>query len=346
VIACSWDTGSALVSAAGYNRHVTAQEKLLLRREYSSPRDRDRERNRNRDRGRERSGTAMEEFWLLGSGIAEIFLLCPDTERLSVLAASLTLSAASEITSGVKRKATTMNALPGTSNETVISSESYTADKTTTTSSQRGASGEREEGSLCSDVTEAQSGTSVLEQTDLRSGCTSSMELSMEGATKKRRKGKGKDKVKDKGKDKGKELGSNCNHKLIDSSRENIESLPPPLRHVMSSLLCNQAGGLTELSHAKVHQEEEDGEGEEEEDSVAVTACEKSLMKLTDTAPACSMDNITSHDRSSSFSSSSSPLPIPSTATNMDDDIDAVPMTVSFADMFESLLSEKRKDME
>jgi hypothetical protein len=324
VMACSWDTGPALVSAAGSKKHVTAQDTLLLRREYSSPRDRD----------RDTSGRAVEEFWLLGSGIAEIFLLSPDTERLSVLAASLTSTAASEITLGIQRKATTMTALPGTSNETVISSESFTFDSTSTTTSQRGTSGEREEGYLCSDVTKAQSGTSVLEQSDLRSGCTSSMEVSVEGA-KKRRRGK------DKGKRKDKELGSNCNHQLNDSSLGYIESLPPPppLRHVKSSVLCSQAEGLTELSHEEAHQEE----GEGEKDSIAVTVCEKSLMELTDTAPACPVDNVTSHHLSSS--SSSSPLLLPSTATNMDDDIDAEPMTVSFADMFESLLSEKRKDM-
>ena len=333
-MACSWDTGPALVSAAGSNRHVTAQDKLLLRREYSNARDRDRDRERAKDRDRDTSGRAVEEFWLLGSGIAEMFLLCPDTERLGVLAASLTSSAALEITLGVKRKATTINALLGTSNETVISSGSFTSDSTTTATSQRGASGERAEGLLCSYVTKAQSGTSVLEQSDLRSSCTSSMELSVEGAMKKRRR---------KGKGKGKEQGSICNHQLNDSSQGYIEGLPPPLRHVKSSLLCSQAGGSTEVSHAKAHQEE--GEGEVEEDSIAVTACEKSLMELTDTAPACSMDNVTSQISSSSLSSSS-PLPLPPTATNMDDDIDAEPMTVSFADMFESLLSEKRKDME
>jgi hypothetical protein len=350
-MACSWDTGPTLVSAAGSNRHVTAQDKLLLRREYSSRRDRDRDRDRDRkrDRDRETSGRAVEEFWLLGSGMAEIFLLCPVTERLSVLAASLALNAASEVTLGVKRKASTTNALPGTSNETVIPRESFTSDSTTTNTSQRGASGEREEGVLCSDVTTAQSGTSVLDQSELRSSCTSSVELSVEGAMKKRRKGKGKGRDKDKGegKDKGKELGINSNHQLNDSSLEYIESLPPLLRHVQSSLLCRQAGGLTELSHAKVHQEEGEregvgeGEGEGEEDSIAVTVCE-SLMKLTETAPACPMDNAISHR----LSSSSSPLLLPSTATNMDDYIDAEPMTISFADMFESILSDKRKYME
>ena len=144
---------------------------------------------------------------------------------------------------------------------------------------------------------------------------------------KKRRKGKGK------GKDKRKELGSNCNHQLTGPSLGYIESLPPPPPHVKSNLLCSQAGGLTELSHAEAHHEEEEGEEEGEEDSIAVTACEKSFMKLSDTAPACSMDNLTSHNLSSS--SSSSPLLLPSTAINMDDYIDAEPMTVSFADMFE-----------
>ena len=341
-MARSWDTGPALVPAAGSHRHVTAQDKLLLRREYSSPRDRDRERDRDRDKDRDRdrdtADRAVEEFWLLGSSIAEIFLLSPDTERLSVLAASLTSSTALEITSGVKRKATTIKALPGTSNETVISSETLTSDSTSTTTSQRGASGEREEGVLFSDVTKAQSGTSVLEQSDIRSGCTSIMELSMKGEMKKRRKGKGK------GEGKGKERGSNSNHQLNNSSLGHIESLPPPLPpllpHVQSSFLCSQAGGATELSHEEAHQGE--GEGEGEEDPIAVITCEKSFMKLTDTAPACSMDNVSSHN----LSSSSSPLLLPSTATNMDDDIDADPMTVSFADMFKSLLSEKRKDME
>lgn len=319
-MACSWDTGPALVSAAGSYKHVTAQDQLLLRREYSRVRD--------RDRDRDAAGRAVEEVWLLGSDIAEIFLLCPDTERLSVLAASLTLSAVSEIASGGKREAVAINDTPTNSNETVIFSESFTSDSAATSASQRCASDEREEGFLRSDVSEAQSGMGVLEQQDVRSGCRSSVELSVEGAKKKRRKGKGKGN--------GKELGSNSHHQLNVSSLRNIASLPSP--HVQSSLLCSQLEGLTELSHATAQEEEG------EQGSSAVTACDKSSMKLRDTAPASAEVIVTSQNSSSSFSSL--PLLLPHTATNIDDDIDAAPMTASFADVFEALLSEKRKDME
>ena len=263
---------------------------------------------------------------MLGSGIAEIFLLCPDTVRLAVLAASLTLSAASEIASGGKRKATAMNVISVNASETAVSSESFTSDGAATSTLQRSASGGREEEFLCSDVSKAQSGIGVLEQPDLGSACTVSMELSVNGAKKKRRKGKGKSKVK--------ELGINHHDQLNVPSLGDIASLPSP--HVQNSFLCSQPGGLTELSHAKAKEEKE------EEGSSAVTACEQSSMKVTGTDPPFA-EVI---DASQNSSSSSSPLLLPPTAPNMDDYIDAAPVTVSFADMFEALLSEKRKDME
>ena len=174
-----------------------------------------------------------------------------------------------------------------------------------------------------------------ITQQPITESTLSSIEMHSKGAKHKRRKAKANAKAK--GKERG--MGINCcqsrlgpsfvDHSDTQStpttsahSQSNVMSLSPPLPCVRKSVLPGQ------LSYAEAEK--------------STTECNTSLTELTDIDP-------TSQEHFIAVQSSSFPQPPLSPASSNREDEDdysaatPIPVAVSFADMFESLLSEKRK---
>ena len=290
-----------MTPATSCKKPVAMQDRLLVRREHSIAWG--------------AVGGATEEIWLLGSDIAEIFLLSPDTDRLAVIAATLASTAGSSIALREKAETSKLN-LPSVNKRVVVYPTSIvTSDRAATLH----GSGERIEVVKCSHVNEILSGIEILQQSVLES-VSPMIELSLRGAKKKRRKVKGK----------GSHLHPQLGIILVEQkemrripthSQSNDDSLSSPVPLIQESF-WSEAAVLTESGNVNAEDPTID--------------CHKPPTALADVVPACAEFIFAPHNLSLQLRQS--PM-----ATIIDDDYDAMPMTVSFADMFEALLSEKRK---
>ena len=274
---------------------------------------------------------------MLGSDMEEICLLNPDADRLALITASSSTSTSiststvgSEIAFREKAKSVSLNIQLLSKSDAPFISQSQ-SELSAVTSLDNGRRNEAEDTGIFNG-TFSLSEIGITQQPVIES-TSSSVKMLSKGANKKRRKAKGK------GKEKGmginclqSQLGPSCvDHSDMQStpttstpahSQSNVMSLSPTLPCVRESNLPGRSS-FTEAEKS-------------------TTECNMSLTILTDTDPTCQEHFIAA--QSSSFLQP--PLSPASSNREDEDDYSAstpVPVAVSFADMFESLLSKKRK---